>query len=425
MGLRGKEVFMNYIKVKDAAERWGVSVRWVQTMCRRGEIQGAERWGNTWMIPDSTAYPYAEQAEQAEQAEHDGVERDMPMPRKSPFLDMTNLYSVPGTAEECAEALSDNPEAKALFEAQIAYSRGDIDKVYEHANYFLQKHSGFYAIVGGGMLLALCAMWRGDIDMWQKAKRHICEAPCKSDEDRDIILLALTSVDSAVYDVVNFPDWFKRGNFEILPPDSHPAAKVFYAKYLYASAYGVAAKHVTLEGIEGLSFMSMVPNSIEPLITQAVVDKTLVAEIYLRIICAIVYHNAGQKELAIYHLDKAIALALPDKLYGLLAEHRRQLDYLLDERLALVDPEALRHVKELHLSFKANWAKVSGIARNRYLAADLTTREREVSKLAAFGLSNQQIADRLHISLATVKQAIRMTMFKTGVENRAALATII
>ena len=171
--------------------------------------------------------------------------------------------------------------------------------------------------------------------------------------------------------------------------------------------------------------MSMVPNSIEPLITQAVVDKTLVAEIYLRIICAIVYHNAGQKELAIYHLDKAIALALPDKLYGLLAEHRRQLDYLLDERLALVDPEALRHVKELHLSFKANWAKVSGIARNRYLAADLTTREREVSKLAAFGLSNQQIADRLHISLATVKQAIRMTMFKTGVENRAALATII
>lgn len=407
---------MSKITAKEAAERWGVSVRWVQTMCRRGEIKGVERWGNTWMIPADTRYPY-------DDTPSDDV--DMPMPKKTPFLDMTNLYSVPGTADESAKALESNPEAKALFEALIAYNRGEIDKVYERASYFLTKHSGFYAVVGGGMLLGMCAMWRGDIEMWQRAKRHICEAPCKTDEDRDIVILALTSVDSAVYDVVNFPDWFKRGNFEILPPDSHPAAKIFYAKYLYVSAYGVAAKHVTLDGVEGLSLMSMVPNSIEPLITQAVVDKTLIPEIYLRIICAIVYHNAGQRELAIYHLDRAIALALPDKLYGILAEHRRQLDYLLDERLELVDPEALKCVKELHRSLSANWAKISGIARNRYLAADLTTREREVSKLAAFGLSNQQIADRLHVSLATVKQAIRMTMFKTGVENRASLASIL
>ena len=407
---------MSKITVKEAAERWGVSVRWVQTMCRRGEIKGAERWGNTWMISADTRYPY-------DDTPSDDV--DMPMPKKTPFLDMTNLYSVTGTEDESAKALESNPEAKALFEAMIAYNRGEIDKVYERASYFLTKHSGFYAVVGGGMLLGMCAMWRGDIEMWQRAKRHICDAPCKTDEDRDIVLLALTSVDSAVYDIVNFPDWFKRGNFEILPPDSHPAAKIFYAKYLYVSAYGVAAKQVTLDGVEGLSLMSMVPNSIEPLITQAVVDKTLIPEIYLRIICAIVYHNAGQRELAIYHLDRAIALALPDKLYGILAEHRRQLDYLLDERLELVDPEALKCVKELHRSLSANWAKISGIARNRYLAADLTTREREVSKLAAFGLSNQQIADRLHVSLATVKQAIRMTMFKTGVENRASLASVL
>ena len=72
------------------------------------------------------------------------------MPRKSPFLDMTNLYNEAGEADELSEMLVNNPEAYLLFKAQIAYRRGDIDAVYDQARYFLSTHSGFYAIVGGG-----------------------------------------------------------------------------------------------------------------------------------------------------------------------------------------------------------------------------------------------------------------------------------
>ncbi len=71
------------------------------------------------------------------------------MPRKSPFLDMTDLYTAPGSADECIKDLADNPEAQALFAAEIAYSRGEIDKVYEQAQYFLNTHSGFYAVNAG------------------------------------------------------------------------------------------------------------------------------------------------------------------------------------------------------------------------------------------------------------------------------------
>ena len=41
----------------------------------------------------------------------------LPMPRKSPFLDMTDLYTVPGTADEVIDSLRDNPEAFARFKA--------------------------------------------------------------------------------------------------------------------------------------------------------------------------------------------------------------------------------------------------------------------------------------------------------------------
>ena len=97
------------------------------------------------------------------------------------------------------------------------------------------------------MLLALCAIWKGDIEMWRKAKVHIAEAKAKDDREREIITLAITSVDCMLYDVASFPDWFKIGCFEPLHPDAMPAAKVFYAKYLYAGVYAIATKQTHIE----------------------------------------------------------------------------------------------------------------------------------------------------------------------------------
>ena len=230
------------------------------------------------------------------------------MPRKTPFLYMSDLYSVPGSAEACVESLADNPEAQTLFAAEIAYSRGEIHRVYESANYLLEKHSGFYAIISAGMLLALCAIWNGDLYMWRKAKIHIAEAPAKDDLQREIAAFSITAIDSLLYDVSSFPEWFKIGCFEPLHPDSLPAAKVFYAKYLYAIAHSVATKEHTEAGLQGLSLFSMLPLSIEPMISQAVADRSIIAEIYLRLTCAVVYHNVNNDERAIYHIDRAIEI---------------------------------------------------------------------------------------------------------------------
>ncbi|GAA5027572.1 helix-turn-helix domain-containing protein [Streptomyces siamensis] len=51
--------------------------------------------------------------------------------------------------------------------------------------------------------------------------------------------------------------------------------------------------------------------------------------------------------------------------------------------------------------------------------AALTSRELEVLKLVAGGLSNLEIADRLYISEATVKTHLNRTMTKLGLDSRA------
>lgn len=406
---------MYAITVKEAAEKWGVTTRRVQDLCKQGRIPGAQRWERTWMIPQDAVYPTLQTAH---------VE-SLPIPRKSPFLDMTDLYNTPGTADECIAALAGQPEAQQLFAAQIAYSRGEIDTVYDHVQYFLQSNSGFYAVLGGGLLLSLCAMWRGDLALWQKARQHMMQAPCKSDADRDIVTMSIAAADSAIRHTEGFPEWFRRGRFGILPPDAHPAASVYYIKYLFCVAQDVAMHKLYRENVNGMNLMRFLPYLIEPLITKASAERTVLPEIYLRLLCATVYKDLGNLEFACEHIDKAIALALPDDLLGTLAEHRRQLGSTLDDRLALADPNALKRLKGLHKQLAVGWANLHNAVLARRVTTVLSTREREVAKLVAFGLTNNEIAQRLNLSVASVKSIITMIRNKTGIESRSELAQFV
>ena len=406
---------MNLITVKQAAEKWGVTPRRVQSLCKEGKIKGATRWERTWMIPSHAVLP----------SSNKDKEPHMPMPRKSPFLDMTNVYSTAGKADESIMLFENNMEAHELFKAQISYRRGEIERVYDKARYFLNSRSGFYAILGGGMLLAQCAIWRGDVLLWNEAKKHICDAPCQSKTQREILSLTLAIIDSSIYDNNDFPSWFTRGNFEVLPADAHPCAKVFYIKYLYMDAFAVASKQIELEGMQGLSLMKTIPKTIEPMITQARVDKTIIPEIFLRLSCAVAYHNSGQRELAIEHIDKAIKLVVPDGLFGILVEYVRHFDGLLEERLALIDEGAVEIVKELYRTYSIGWAKLSGAVRNRYIASNLTAREREVAKLVAFGFTTKEVAAMLYVSESTIKQTVLRVVQKTGVKDRSEFSSIL
>ena len=411
---------MDFISIDEVAKKWGLSKRFVQVLCANGRIEGATRLGRAWMIPKNAKKPIDGRTKAARSKR----DADMPLPRKTPFLYMTDLYNTPGTADDVGESLAFNHEARVLFEAEVAYSRGDIDRVYDIANYLLHKHSGFYAIQSAGMLLAQCAIWKGDINMWRKAKVHIAEAPAKNDNDRDVMQFAISAVDIMVYNVESFPEWFKKGRFEPIHKDAYPAAKVYYAKYLYALGYAVAMGLVKVEGTQGLYIMSVISFSVEPLISWARANNTIMAEIYLRLTCAAIYHNCGKDEDAIYHIDKAIELALPDKFYGVLAEYCRALDTLMEKRLSLIDEEAWKKVKKLYKIYNEGWSKLSGAVRGKTILTTLSNKEREVAKLAAFGMGNQEIADHLHISLSVVKQAVRIVSEKSGLP-RSEFAAIL
>ncbi len=415
----------DYIKISEAAEKWGLSSRQVQHLCTLGSVVGAVKFGRDWMIPKDAPRPIDKRTKEAKKQKAEADNINLPMPRKAPFLDMTDLYTVPGTADQVVESLADNPEAQTLFAAEIAYSRGEIDKVLAHANDFLKSHSGFYAVNAGGMLLALAAMYKGDIHLYREAKVHITEAPAKTELDRDIMSLSLACINTAVRDIANYPEWFRYGQFERLPTDSHPAAKVFYIKFFIIAAQEQAKGLIKLPDVTGMGLMRVIPYIAEPLIARVVAERLVIPEIYLRLLVAIAYHQLGENAKAVTHIDKAIALALPDDLLGILAEHRRNFDSLLDDRLRLADEKAFLRFKKLHAGLLEGWTKLHNSLLSKSVSNSLSIREREIARLAAFGRSNTEIANQLHITVAMAKKAVYDAMNKSGCNKREELGAYV
>ena len=48
---------MDYITVKDAVEKWGITPRRIQVLCAQGKIPGAVRFGVAWAIPKYAVKP--------------------------------------------------------------------------------------------------------------------------------------------------------------------------------------------------------------------------------------------------------------------------------------------------------------------------------------------------------------------------------
>lgn len=407
---------MQYISAKQAAAKWGLTLRRVQDLCKSHAIHGAVRWGRDWMIPADANRP----TDRRKKLPVDKATTIAVLPRKNPAIVFSNIYNVPGTADTVADGMTERPVAAQLFRAQIAFCRGDTITCRSMVEPLLEISKGHDLQIGCGVILGNCAIVEGDIPLWRKAKAEIATANCHDDRDRMAVDFWLAALECELRETDTFPHWFTYGQFDMLPGDSFPAMRYFYLRFLHLRGKEHAMGHRgTPDAQNKMSLFSCVA---EPLIAQSKKEGALISEAYQRLVAACSYHDLNMDWAAIQHLDVAIDLLLPDKLYMILAEYRRQLDFLMDERLVAKDPEAAVAVKNLNKRFLTGWTALQSVERKKTITNELTTREREVAKLAAFGFSNQEIADRLDISLNTVKQALRNAMDKTGAQRRTDLA---
>ncbi len=82
---------MNYINVRTASSRWGLTERRITTLCREGRIEGARKEGGLWMIPAGATKPEDGRRNRFTQAA--GRARLLPLPvGESNFRELVEKY---------------------------------------------------------------------------------------------------------------------------------------------------------------------------------------------------------------------------------------------------------------------------------------------------------------------------------------------
>ncbi|MBE6916704.1 MAG: DNA-binding protein [Ruminococcaceae bacterium] len=61
-----------YISAKEAATKLGVTVRWIQQLCKTGKVEGAQQFGaqEIWLVPIKWVQ---QREEQREDARYEGI----------------------------------------------------------------------------------------------------------------------------------------------------------------------------------------------------------------------------------------------------------------------------------------------------------------------------------------------------------------
>ena len=62
---------MDYITLKEAAEKWGVTPRRVNYYCAAGRIPGAVKMAGVWLIPKNAEKPIDERKKQGKELKHE------------------------------------------------------------------------------------------------------------------------------------------------------------------------------------------------------------------------------------------------------------------------------------------------------------------------------------------------------------------
>jgi LuxR family maltose regulon positive regulatory protein len=159
---------------------------------------------------------------------------------------------------------------------------------------------------------------------------------------------------------------------------------------------------------------------LEPLRQQVEAKGWADERLKVMVLQAVALHAHGEKKEAVRVLAEALALAKPDGFIRIFVDEGPPMAHLLYEALAHgVEPVFIRRLLAAFPVVESEQTISSPLSDpESEWVEPLSMREREVLQLIAEGLTNQEIAARLYLSLHTVKVHARNIYSKLAVTNR-------
>ena len=395
----------DYLSLREAAQKWGVSERRINQYCTEGRIAGAQRIGKAWAIPSNAQKP--------------GDPRRMRQQGKIPplqtsaggrlnhanLMPLMNTAFVPGNCQAAALAMTPGPRRDIAL-AEYHYFSGQPEAAAKEAEVYLTSPD-IGAKLSACLIYAYANLSLGRIPRARFALDELNAALASAGKESPEFRAAAAFVASAGAVLLHLPMPDKLPEIEsflpLLPPGLRAFALYVQAHYLYLKKeYSKSAGTVEATLAMGASAYP-------------------IPAIYLHLVAVMDYMSLKQSEQAQGHLLTAWEMARPDDLIEGFGEHHGLLGAMLEAVIKPKWPEDFKRIIDITYRFSSGWRRVHNPITGHDVADDLTTTEFAIAMLAARNWTTQEIAGHLNISVNTVKSHISEAMRKLNVRNRKSL----
>lgn len=384
-----------WMTAQQAAERWGVSLRYTQRLLAEGRVLNVKKYGRSWMIPSTAKKPSAPRQKQLQ-------EKSAVLSRFSLIWDSL----LPGQELDIVLQTTTTAALRVQWLSEIAYLRGDFTLAKRFATDALANES---LCICASLFSLLTAISTNDFALYSQIETSLQHLIATTGEPHVAILAETVLASAAVcmFAPAMVPDWLKEGDFSDLPEEALPFALYLQVKYLqniadYPQMFAVAQTILTLGR-----------------------GKGAVMTIYLLLMCAAACVGLGKNDRARDYLQEALALGMPYGFITPFAENVYPLNGLIEDCIKQQYPYAYDALLTQWQYTWKNWA----IFHNRFAQDNvtllLTLREYRIATLAANHVPYAKIAQQECLSVGRVRNIIQEIYNKLFVRNRDELAALV
>ena len=396
---------MDYITAGDMAKKWGVLPRQVQKLLANGRIPGAVKYGRVWMIPQDAEKP-ADRRRGIRQPDNSAhtVDFDAAMPEALPFVR-------PVTKAELDAVLGFGRKLPMMpyDEVGTAYLRGDFELIRQR---YREAGEDDELKLRLASVAVSAAVSLGDFFFYYQEIETFLRNTIQYAEDEHTVRAAemcLISVYIFAHVPVLVPDWLRRGDFSRLSQGLRLGAAYVRTKYFFAIG----------------DYTSMLAVAETTLSLCDLAQTYTHPGLYLKIACATACYSLGRTEDAEQWLLDGLHCGLH---YGFITPFAESLPMFGGQIEKLLKKEYPGQFEAVFAQWErtfSNWGKFHNRLTGDNIALTLSLKEYEIAYLVTQGISSEEIAKRMHISLSRCK-AIRGDVYtKLCIKSRKELKKLI